>query len=92
MGETKKIEQIHCQLISKRDRVNQVKMTLVVIISIITIINLFALFYYYNELYIVLEISMLVLILILIVSSIYINIIKSNCKKLEYLIYQKQKL
>lgn len=92
MEKTKKIEHIHEQLINKRERINSIKIVLVIILSTITIINLFTLFYYYNQLYIILEISILFLILTLIVSTMCLNILKNRCKKLEYLIYEEQKL
>jgi hypothetical protein len=92
LGETKKIEQIHNQLINKRSKINHSKGVFKIVISIILILNIFTLLYYFNKIELIVIISVFFIIVGFILKHLYTNAIKNSCKRLEYIIYKNQKL
>ena len=92
MGETCQINSKYNLLINNRNKISKLKMGLTIIFSILVIANIYTLFFKFYVLKEVFLSSISLQAFISLTSAIYIHFIKHNCKKLEYLIYQEQKL
>jgi hypothetical protein len=92
LGKVNNIETLHDQLMSKRQKVGNIKKIVLIINTVSIVINLLILFFYFKYISTTIRVSIYTLIISIGVSYIYRQAILDECKDLELKIYDKQKL